>query len=264
MKLRALILPLTFAGIGAAAFAAADANNFILVSTKTGKPIGKASFSIDKTKGGIRVRSKFEHRVSSSQLPNQQSETTAVGGSQVTVDSHVEEGQMTAEYKVDENGNYISGYLLDSATSTMTNYDPDKARDAITVSPVSNGSIRDTHDIPLPKPNFLVAPDFDPAPIQVLLTAAINHPHPDSTYLLVVPPDVLTTPGGEPIYVTIQPATDVRTGTLDGKPVNLKHYVMNYHVGRADLFVDDQGSLMEAQIGPLAVDYVRAKFVLAP
>jgi hypothetical protein len=238
-----------------------------LVSVKTGKIIGKASFTIDKTKNGVRVRSKFEHHVSSSQLPQaQESEMTAVGGMQITTtnDSHLEEGQINAEYKIDDTGNYVSGFLQDTATSTMTTYDPNKAHDAITVSPVANGSIRETHDIPIPKPTFLLAPDFDPAPIQVLVSTAMTHPHADSTYLLVVPPDVTTRPGGEPLYVTIQLATDSRTGTLDGKVVTLKHYIMNYHVGRANIYVDDTGTLMEAQIGPLGVDYIRSKFVLAP
>jgi hypothetical protein len=264
MKIRSAILPLALAVTTSAALAS-DANMFILVNAKTGKTVGKASYTIDKAKNGFKVRSKFEHHISSSQLPQQQSETTAVAGMQITTDdSHIEEGQISAEYKIDADGNFVSGFLEDTSTSTMTNYDPNKAHDAITVSPVANGSIRETHDIPLPKPVFLLAPDFDPAPIQVLITTALNHPHPDYTYLLVVPPDITTRPGSEPIYVTIQAAKDTRTGTLDGKPVTLKHYLMNYHVGRADLFIDDSGTLMEAQIGPLGVDYIRAKFVLAP
>jgi len=59
MTLRSFALSLAFASIATAAFAA-DANSFILVNS-TGKTIGKASYSIDKTKDGFRVRRRSIH-----------------------------------------------------------------------------------------------------------------------------------------------------------------------------------------------------------
>ena len=38
-----------------------------------------------------------------------------------------------------------------------------------------------------PSPIFLLAPDYDPSAMQVLLSGALAHPHADHLYLLVVP-----------------------------------------------------------------------------
>jgi len=39
---------------------------------------------------------------------------------------------------------------------------------------------------------------------------------------------------------------------------------MNYHAGKADLYVDDAGNLMQADMGTLSASYIRTKFVLTP
>jgi len=64
--------------------------------------------------------------------------------------------------------------------------------------------------------------------------------------------------------VTIQPVSGTANGTLDGKPVVLKRYLMNFHTAHALIFVNDAGTVMEVQMGPLSANYVRDKFVLNP
>jgi hypothetical protein len=266
MLYRSAVLSLALASMAATAFAS-DSNSFILVNSTSDKPVGKASFSIDKTKDGFKGRTRFDYQIHSSQLPHAPSSGSAVvNGKELTTsnDAFIQDGQFTGEYKISTQGNFISGFIQDAGTVTMTSFTPNKTRTSITVSPVQGGSIGATSEIALPKTDFLLAPDFDPSAIQVLITTALTNPHPDSTYLLVVPAGVLTKSGGEPMYVTIQPVNDTKTGTLDGKPINLKRFIMNFHVGHADIYTDDSGNLMQANIGPLSVNYVRAKFSLAP
>ena len=112
----------------------------------------------------------------------------------------------------------------------------------------------------MPKPDFMVAPDYDPSAMQVLLTAALAHPHSDHLYLLVVPRSAAKG-STTPLYITIADPTDA-TGTLDGKPITLKHYALGWNKAKGDLYADADGTLMQADVGPLNVSYIRAKFKL--
>ncbi len=68
----------------------------------------------------------------------------------------------------------------------------------------------------------------------------------------------------KPAYVILQLAPDTPAGTLDGKPVTLKHYLLGYHTGKpSDLYINDACELMQADITPLKISYIRAKFVLS-
>jgi hypothetical protein len=96
----------------------------------------------------------------------------------------------------------------------------------------------------------------------MMLTIATTHPHADKLYLVLVPAG--SNPRGKEATQTIglQLASDTPSGTLDGKPVKVMHYVISYHTGHADLFTDETGSLMQADMGPLNISYIRAKFKL--
>jgi hypothetical protein len=259
MKLRSLLVPFAIVSIAASAFAA-DKNIFVLVSSADGKTIGKASYSIEKAKDGFKVHTQFQYRMSTALIPKRPDPTPASG--RPYRPASMLEGQYAGEYKVDAQGNYITGYLQDASTTATISYTPDKARTEITVSEMSSGSVGDTHSMTSPSPNYIFLPAFDAGPVQLLLTSALAHPESKEPYMLLVPsgamgPDQL-------LLVSIAPATDTRTGTLDGKPVTLKHFILLFHAGRAEAFVDETGSLMEVQFAPIGVDYVRAKFVLTP
>ena len=261
MTFRSAVLSLALACIATAAFAA-DANSFLLVNA-TGKTIGKASYSIDKTKDGFRVRSKFQYRLSAGEIQSNADSTADPSGR--NPGSAVIDAQYSAEYKVSADGDFLSGFTQNVANQMMTSFSPSKKGDILTVGQIQGGVNGGSRDLPLPSPHFLLAPDYDPSALQLLLTIALTHPHADSTYALVVPAGANPRGRNSSLYVTLQPGLAVpANGTLAGKPIVLKHYLMNYHQGHADLYADEDGNLMESQLGPLGANYVRAGFALAP
>ena len=249
MLLRTAALSVALSCTTSAALAA-DNNSFTLLHA--GKPVGRASYTIDTTKDGYRLRSHFEYRLP----PAPAATLNSDHGSAPT------EAQYSSEFKIDADGNFLSGYTQNAANQMITAYQPSKLRDSITVSQNQGGVSGDGHTLPMPGPDFLVAPDYDPGTLQILLTTSLAHPHKDSKYTLLVPGN-----GNSPkssntlIYIAIHTAPDA-TGTLDGKPVTLKHYQVSYLKGSADLYTDDTGRLMEADMGPLGSTFVRAKFAL--
>jgi len=263
MMLRSAALSLALAAMVATAFAA-DANNFTLVNA-AGKTVGKASYSIDKVKDGVRVRCKFQYRITvhGSEQTSEQAGDPSAHSSGIPVT----EAQYSGEYKISAAGDFLSGFTQNSANQMLTSYQPGKKGDLLTIGQIQGGVNGGSRDLPLPAPHFLLAPNYDPSALQVLLTTALSQPHANSTYLLVVPagPNVRGGGGDNALYVTLQPErSSAASGTLAGKPLTLKHYLMNYHEGHADLYADADGTLMEADLGPLGVNYIRTGFTLAP
>lgn len=257
MILRRLALALALTSFATLAFAA-DNNTFI-ITTRAGKQVGKASYTIDKTKQGFRVKARYEYRLSAPQpdMPSGDPNSGAPIGAMMT------EAQYISEYNVDANGNYISGYTQNASTQIITSFQPDKARSLITIGTMQGGVSGGSNPVPVPSPDFLVAPDYDPSAIQVLLNGSLAHPHADNKYTLVVPASGAPRQGSKVIYVALQPMPDA-TGTLDGKPVTLKHYQILFVKTNGNIYTDANGALMQADMGPLAASYVRAKFVLTP
>lgn len=264
MNLRTTLTCLALTSFATVAFAS-NTNSFVLVNSKSGKTIGKANYSIGKSKNGFKIESHFEYHILSSDLPpTAQSTTTVVNGRAVsTDDAQIDEGQYSSSYRISDDGNFLSGFIQNAASLAMTNFEPNKSRTAISSSSVQAGILGLTHDIPLPKPEVYFAPDGDPSAIQALMTAVLTHPHPDATYLVFVPAGIAS-PQENLAYVTVQPVKDTRTGTLDGKTIALQRYIVNFHVGHADVYVDSDGNLMEANVAPLSLNYIRAHFALAP
>jgi hypothetical protein len=64
-------------------------------------------------------------------------------------------------------------------------------------------------------------------------------------------------------FVTLKSEPDAK-GTLDGKPVDLKHYSVEFRAGKTDIYTDGSGTVMEVVMGALRATYVRSKFVLTP
>lgn len=258
MSARTILVPLGLVVLSAASFAAAPANSFNLVST-AGKNIGNASYTISKDKNGYHIVGKFQYRLGSSM----QAESNT-GDTHMSSGVMFNEGQFSEDFKISEDGNFISGYTQNSTNQIMTSFQPNKTGTMVTINQIQGGIGLGAHDLPLPKPNFLVVPDFDPGSLQLFLTTALAHPHDDKTYLFLVPAGSNPRGRENAIYVTLQLAPDTPEGTLDGKPIHVMHYVMGYHVGKADLYTDDAGTLMQADMGPLNASYIRTKFVLSP
>jgi len=256
MHLRAALVPVALASIAISAFAAAPANSFNLVST-SGKNIGNASYTITKDKNGWHIVGKFQYHLGSSTQANTNTGDTHMGSSVM-----YNEGQFNEDFKVSDDGNFLSGYTQNSTNQMMTSFQSSKNSSEVVINQIQGGAGQ-AHNVTMPKPNFLIVPDFDPATLQIFLTTALAHPHDDKTYLFLVPAG--SNPRGKeaPLYVILQLAPDTPSGTLDGKSVNLMHYIVAYHTGKADVYTDDTGTLMQADMGPLNVSYIRAKFSLA-
>jgi hypothetical protein len=251
MKLRFAVLVLSLATF--ATTAGAQANSFQLM--RGSKTIGKASYTIDKTKDGYKVKAKFEYRTGTA-VP---SDNPDLNGPPSDA-SNITDAQFTSEYKIDANGNYISGFTQNSANQTITSFSPSKPRDVVVIGQVQGGVNLGSKSLSMPKSDFIVAPDFDPSAIQVLLTSTLAHPHADHLYLLAVPASGPRSVNNA-LYLTIADATDA-TGTLDGKPVALKHYALGWNKARGDLYADANGTLMQVNIGTINARYVRTKFAL--
>jgi hypothetical protein len=249
MKLRSTVLALSLITFAATAFA--QANSFQLI--KGGRTVGKASYTIDKVKdGSYKVKGRFEYRTG--QLVTDNSPDPSRPASMGPV---VNEAQMSFEYKVDASGNYLSGFMQSGTDQMMTSFSPSKTRDAVVVGQTQGGTSLGSRTLPMPKPDFLVAPDYDPSAIQVVLTGALAHPHADHLYLLVVPG--IGRQATQTVYINIADPTDA-TGTLNGKPVALKQYPIGWNKTRGTLYADADGTLMQVDIGPTGASYVRNGF----
>lgn len=238
-----------------AATASAQANSFQLIN-RNGRAIGKASYTISKTKdGGQNVKARFEYRVGVADVATESTDPNKPGND----GSNVTDNQMSAEYKVDPKGNYLSGFMQNSASQAITSFSPTKPRDGIDISTMQGGVNLGSRNLAMPKPDFLVAPDYDPSAMQVLLTVVLTHPHDDHLYLVAVPAVGRGT--NQPMYIKVADPTDA-TGKLDGKDIKLKAYPIGWNKAKGFLYADEAGNLMQANIGTININYVRSKFVL--
>jgi hypothetical protein len=253
MKFRFATMALAFAVLIASATAASnDANVFNIVNT-SGKSIGNASYKLAHNKDGYHLVGKFQYHFAAGGPATEDIGTKTVSGL-------LNEAQITEDLKFNDNGDFLSGYTQNSTNQMMTSFQPDKARKQVTVNQIQGGISLGSSDIPMLRPDFLVEPDYDPGTLQVLLSAAIAHPHEDKLYLMLVPAGSNPHAGSSTVYVTIQQGPDAPTGTLDGKPITLKHFLLGFHASKADVYTDDAGNLMQADMAALRASYIRAKF----
>ncbi|MFP5268596.1 MAG: hypothetical protein ACLGQU_14675 [Acidobacteriota bacterium] len=234
------------------------ANNFTLVDAGSGKNVGKASYSIQQSKKGYKIDGRFEYSIVSTAPPAAGTQTKPDGNAGST-----EQGQYDISYKLDSTGNFLSGSIQDQVAQKTYNWQPNKQRTTIEVSTIQAGSLGSPVIAKLPNPDFFMISDGDPSAIQILMTAAQTHPLPNSTYMLLIPEDTIN-PKNRFILVNIQPDAD-RTGTLDGKSVALKSFILRFHTGpTAEVYLDGAGNLMEADLPKLQLNYVRQNFTLSP
>jgi len=256
MNLRSAVLSfISFALVctATAALAADTTNNFVLL--RDGKPIGKAYYSIDK-KNGYHGKAHFNYRLAAAVSLDNSTSMDSSRGNMVT------EGEFLYDYKTDDSGNFLTGYFQNGVTQTITSLQMDKARTTVTIGENQAG-VSASKSLTMPGADYGLLPDYDPSSVQVFLNAALAHPHADGKYTLIIPG--LSGRGGTGyVYVAFKPEASDASGTLDGKPIALKHYQVQYLKGRADLYTDADGNLMEADMetGTLTANYVRVKFAL--
>ena len=126
--------------------AQAQGNSFTLISMRTHKPVGRASYTIEKAKNGLKVKTRFEYKG---------------GGPPVLSDdpdhpdkAPTTEAQYTGEFSIDANGNFSGGYLQNSTNQMLTSFTPSKERDVVTVGQVQAGTSGMARTVTMPKPDY--------------------------------------------------------------------------------------------------------------
>ena len=247
-----LILCFTLAALPAIA-----QNNFIL--SINGKPAGKCSYTIEKTKDGEHIKSKLSYHLSASANSTAQETQTSTRGRSAAADSGLaSDYQLIEDYKLDANNVYAGGFMTDMKTLANTTYTPTKGHDKLIIAQNQNGSAGLANPIDI-KPNFVLLPDYDPSAIQSLLLQTATHPADKDLYLAVIPGGRQQSDPVAALWLTNQPEAH---GTIDGKPVTLHHYILRLYKSQFDVFADDTNTLMLATSTALSAIYTREGFIL--
>ncbi|MGC9198990.1 MAG: hypothetical protein ACP5E5_08645 [Acidobacteriaceae bacterium] len=241
MKLRHTLTFLVLASLSLPALASSKNNNgFILIDSQSGKTVGKAAYSIQKSSKGYKVGGNFQYNLQAGQ-----------------------QGQYSFSSKLDNTGNLLSASVEDQSTQKTYIFQPNKNRTSVEFTTIQAGNLATPMSAVLPKPEVFMAPIGDPSGIQVLMTSALAHPHTPPIYLLLVPLSVINKINHYHM-VGIQPDSD-RTATLDGKSITLKSFKLRFHTGAdGEVYLDDSGNLMEADLPKFGMNYVRKNFTLTP
>jgi hypothetical protein len=229
-------------------------NNFSIAIH--GKPAGKASYSIDKTKDGFHVKSKISYRL----IPTSDDATdvSARGRSGSAAPGVAKDFQFVGDYKLDANSSFAGGFVNNMVTLVNTSYSLSKSRDKLFISQTQVGGASLPTIIDL-KPDFVLIPDYDPSIFQSLLLQTAAHPAPKDLYFAVVPGNKPGEDAVPALWLTNQPDAH---GTLNGNPITLHHFVLRLYKSEYDIFADDTNTLMLATSTALSAIYARDGFVL--
>jgi hypothetical protein len=229
-------------------------NNFSI--TLHGKPSGKASYSIDKTKDGFHVKSKISYR-----LTPTSDDATAVparGRSGSAAPGVAKDFQFVGDYKLDANSSFAGGFVNNMVSLVNTSYSLSKSRDKLFISQTQVGGAGLPTIVDL-KPDFVLLPDYDPSIFQSLLLQTAAHPAPKDLYFAVMPGNKPGEDAVPALWLTNQPDAQ---GTLNGHPLTLRHFILRLYKSEFDIFADDTNTLMLATSTALSAIYTRDGFVL--
>ncbi|MDR3735060.1 MAG: hypothetical protein P4L10_05910 [Acidobacteriaceae bacterium] len=229
---RVLLLCLALLTSSVAAIAA-ETHSFDLVNGK-GVKQSSTTYTINTGKNGFKVRSKVVY----------------VTGNQ---------GSRTIEYAIGNDGLIDSATLTNPEDHTMVMISPSKLNDTLTINLMKGSAPAGSRTITLPVPECTVAFPDDASVWQVLMDIIAAHPRPDHIYRILVPATAKTPDRIEPFRLS---SDSESAGTLDGKPIVLKHYVLTFNGGASDIYTDADGKLMQAKIASLGVTHIRTNFVL--
>ena len=229
-------------------------NNFSI--TIHGKPAGKASYTIDKTKDGFHVKSKVSYRLTAT--PDEAAAVPAKGRSGSAAPGVAKDFQFVGDYKLDADSSFAGGFINNMVTLVNASYSLSKSRDKLFISQnqVGGASLPTIVDL---KPDFVFLPDYDPSFFQSLLLQTAARPAPKDLYFAVMPGKKPGEDAAPAIWLTNQPDAH---GTLNGGPITLHHFVLRLYKSEYDLFADETNTLMLATSTDLSAIYTRDGFVL--
>jgi hypothetical protein len=234
---------------------AAAQNNFTI--TLHSKPAGKASYTIEKTKEGLHVKSKVSYRLSAPATPTEEA-TPTKGRSAGAAPGRAVDFQFLQDYRLDGNDAYAGGFMTNMVTLVNTSYSLNKSHDKLFVTQNQVGNASLPYPIEL-KPNFVLVPDYDPSALQSILLQTAAHPAEKDLYLAVIPGKK---PGEDAVPALWLTGLPDAHGTFDGKDITLHHFTLRLYQSQYDLFADESNTLMLATSTALAAIYTRDGFVL--
>jgi hypothetical protein len=217
------------------ASALADSNSFDLQNMKDAK-LGSSSYSFDKSKNGYKIKSNIGEGKDASQ------------------------NCRTLEYKITPDGLLVTANLRVVEYQRSTYYEPGKAHNTLSVKTLVSNVVNDEFGLTTPVPKYLLSFSGDASIWQVLVDLAVNHPSPNNTYTIYSAPTSRSA-AGQLLPAHIADPTAAK-GTLDGKPIVLKRYTLTLQKGGADIYTDQDGKMMQADINYMNVRYIRSNFVL--
>ncbi len=230
-------------------------NNFSI--TIHGKPAGKASYAIDKTKDGFHVKSKVSYR-----LTPTSDDATAVPArgrsSGSAAPGAAKDFQFVGDYKLDADSSFAGGFVNNMVTLVNTSYSLSKSRDKLFISQNQVGGVSLPTIVDL-KPDFVFLPDYDPSFFQSLLLQTAARPAPKGLYFAVMPGKKPGEDAAPAVWLTNQPDAH---GTLNGNPIPLRHFVLRLYKSEYDIFADETNTLMLATSTDLSAFFARDGFVL--
>ena len=230
-------------------------NNFSI--TIHGKPAGKASYTIDKTKDGFHVKSKVSYR-----LTPTSDDATAVPArgrsSGSAAPGAAKDFQFVGDYKLDADSSFAGGFINNMVTLVNTSYSLSKLA-------TSSSSRRIKWAEPACRPSSTSSPTSSscrtttPASSNLCFCKRRPVPHQRTSTSPSCPAKSLERDAAPAVWLTNQPDAH---GTLNGNPIPLHHFVLRLYKSEYDLFADETNTLMLATSTDLSAIYTRDGFVL--
>lgn len=233
MRIRSIILATTLACLSLTALAA-ETNSFDVFGRGNLKT-ATVAFTLDKPKDGIRARALINY-------------VSAAAGTVVD------------DYKITPDGIFLDGTST-KRDAAQTTYAASKSHSTLIISVILDKQPLGRRDLKLQIPSYLVLLPDDPSVWQNLLDSAALHPHADNVYYFLVP--TADARSKDRVEAFTLNSGDDKTGTLDGKPVTLHHFVLKLKDNSAaNLYTDPTGRLMQVEAPTLGVKQIRTGFAL--
>ena len=172
---------------------------------------------------------------------------------------HGQDGDYSNDYKFNDSYAPLEvATSINSEQPTLISYIANKTRTEVTISRVSGGS--QTNDFFAIKPDFFMLPPFDAGAAQAFLLASAL-PATPSTVNIYVPTfnDIRT--HGTPADARFVKGPTVN-GTLDGKPVTAKTFLLFTPDFRWIFYADDTNTLLQLDEPIAKASFVRQHFTL--
>jgi hypothetical protein len=248
-----MFLRITLLALSLAATASAQTNTYDLQSG--GHSLGRASFTLARTKQGFKLSSHLSYHINGV------------------------ESDISNEFKLSDAYAYLEGASSSISSQMHTSYVPNKTRTDLVIGMVQGG-VQDSRHLAI-KPDLAIMPPFDPGAAQVMLLLATTHPTGKNLYNVVVPgstggggrgessppPDPSEgggghQPAGNNAFDALFTKGPDGNGTLDGKPMAIHTYILTAGKNTWTFFADDQNNLMQLDNSMVRASYIRAKFKL--